>query len=112
VDLPTFGRPARHAKPDRKTGAAGPGLACLLLPRARPVFFSVTRGWFTHQLSGIRVTCLGAGHKAACGGGRRLRAETVPVAAGWRLAAGLTARTAQGADEPDHGGCSGCKRDG
>src|ERR1700756_5997871 len=56
VDLPTFGRPTRHAKPDLKTGSRGAGLAAAPVPRARPAFFSVTRGWFTRQLSCIRVT--------------------------------------------------------
>jgi hypothetical protein len=56
VDLPTFGRPTRQAKPDLNSGSADAGLACLPLPRARPAFFSDTRGWFTYQLSFMRVT--------------------------------------------------------
>ena len=48
VDLPTFGRPTRHAKPDLKTGSRDAPLAGAPVPRARRAFFSVTRGWFTH----------------------------------------------------------------
>src|SRR4029077_15848853 len=45
VDLPTFGRPTRHAKPDLKTGSRGAGLAGAPVPRGRPGFLSVTPGW-------------------------------------------------------------------
>jgi hypothetical protein len=31
---------------------------------ARPAFFSVTRGWFTHQLSRMRVTRWVGSHEA------------------------------------------------
>ena len=56
VDLPTLGRPTRHAKPDRKTGSADAGAESGPVFLARPAFFSVTRGGLIIRLSRIPVT--------------------------------------------------------
>ena len=59
VDLPTLGRPTRHANPDLKAGSAEAGdaeRAGAPVFLARPAFFSVTRGGLIIQLSRIPVT--------------------------------------------------------